>query len=73
MAAKTKSIALRNLNHSFLSSIKRKVYFRVKSRIISKVIDGWRDDIIFNRQYSCNSFNCAGSTKQVARSLIWLS
>ena len=66
MAAKTKAIALCNPYLSFLSIVKGKVYFWVKSRIIGKVVNGWRNNTIFNGQYSSNSFNRAGSTQQVA-------
>ena len=63
MAAETKAIALRYpSNFSLLSLVKRKVYFRVKSRIISKVINCWRDNAVFDSQYGSNSFNRAGST-----------
>ena len=48
MATESKAIALRGSNFSFLSLVKRKVYPWIKSRIISKVVNCWRDNAIFN-------------------------
>ena len=63
VATKTKAVALSRTYHAFLSLVKRKVYTRIKSRIVGKVVNGWRYNIILNSQNSCYGFNCAGGTQ----------
>ena len=46
MAAKAKAITLYYPYIPFLGLVKRKVYFRIKSRIIGKVVNSWRNNAI---------------------------
>ena len=66
MPTKAKAIALRNPYFSFLGLVKGEVNFRVKGRVVGKVVDGWRHYPVFKGQYSCNSLNRACRTQQMA-------
>ena len=66
MAAETEAVALCNPHISFLCFVKGEIYPRVKRRVISKVVDGWRDNAVFDGQDGSNRFNSACGTQQVA-------
>ena len=46
VAAKAKSVAQCSPHFSLLRLVERKVQFLVEGRIVSEMIDGWRNDVL---------------------------
>src|SRR6185369_4526618 len=59
MSAESERIAQRIADCSFLSLIKSEIQLRIKFRIIGKVIDGRRNDIVFYSHDRSHGFDCA--------------
>ena len=61
MSPKTKSITQRCTHRSFLCFVKSEVKFCIKNRIVSKMVDGWRNLIVYHCRDGCNGLNGSGS------------
>ena len=70
MTTKTKRITQGCIYNTLLSCMESKVEPWVESRIIGKVIDSRRYDIMHSSQNTGNSFNSTGSAQQNDQSLI---
>ena len=66
MPTKAKGVAKRSIHRSGLCFVESEIEFGIQFRIIGKVINSWRHQIIKHRFYTSYSFYYAGGTKAVA-------
>ena len=65
VATKAKGVAQCGLYFPLLSFAKGEVKAWVDVRVIGKVVDGWRHDIVLHGHNTGNGFNDAGGTQGV--------
>src|SRR6478609_1065725 len=66
VATETKRITQGNIDFTLLSFIKSKVQFRIEIRIVSKMINGWRNNPFIESKQARDCFYRAGSTQQMS-------
>ena len=66
VTTKTKCVAQCYVYHTLLSLIEGEVQTAIECRVVGKVIDGWRHNIVYGSQYTCNSFYGTSRTQKKA-------
>ena len=66
MSSKTKRIAHGHVDAAMLGFVQREVKFRVDFRIYGNVVDGRRDEIVFDGEQTGDGLNSACGAQQVA-------
>src|SRR6187551_200515 len=66
MATKSEGVAQRITHGTLMRFVKSKVKLRIKGRIIRKMINSWRNDIVHHRHDGSNGFHGPGCSQQMA-------